>query len=103
MYRDESPGDYYHAIADCVNDANELRQELHQQPPPDPITLLYQTLKAGLSCNELRKKVQEYLDSRDQHEDLFAEAERAGEPFNEADWESELQKAQVQDEIRTDL
>jgi len=66
--------------------------------------MVYQTLKAGLSCNELAKKVKDYLDSRGQPDDLHEEADLTGDHANEADWERiYMYDAQVHDEVRPDL
>jgi hypothetical protein len=101
---DENPESYSQAIANCVNDTSQLWQTLQQQPPPSVADLLYNSLEAANSCNELREKVKEYLESNGQQENLAAEDQRAEEHADEADWESEyMQEEQAHDEIRPDI
>lgn len=98
---DENPGDYYQAIADCVNNSYQAWQDLQQQPPPPVAELLYKTLQAGAACATLRKMVDDYLTGHGQQLDPTAEAERAGKrPAGEDQWVSEYEReVQVQDEV----
>jgi len=101
---DVNPDTWSQAIANCVNDTYELWQQLQQQPPPSVSTLLSDSFQAASSCNELRDKVKEYLESKGQQENLAAEDQRAEEHADEADWESEYMRVeQAHDEIRADL
>ena len=100
---DESPAAYYQAIADCVNDSYSLWQALQQQPPPDLTNLLLKSINAYASCNELREKVKDYLESQGQQENLTAEAQLGGENASESDWESDFAQEQEVHEVELDL
>lgn len=101
---DENPDSYSQAIANCVNDTYQLWQALHQQPPSSVATLLYDSLEEASSCNELREKVKEYLESKGQPDNLAAEDQRAEEHADEAEWEREyMHEEQAHDEIMTDM
>jgi hypothetical protein len=101
---DENPDSYSQAIADCVNDTYQLWQTLQRQPPPSVATLLYNSLQAASSCNDLREKVKEYLESKNQQENLALEDQRAADHADEANWESDyMQEEQAHDEIKPDL
>jgi hypothetical protein len=101
---DVNPDTWSQAIANCVNDTYQLWQHLQQQPPPSVSTLLSDAFQAASSCNELRNKVKEYLESKGQQENLAAEDQRAEEHADEANWESEYMRVeQAHDEIRADL
>ena len=91
---DQNPDDYYQAIADCVNNSYQLWQD--QQTPTPVAQKIYDTLQAGVSCADLKKKVNDYLSQRGQQQDLAAQAQRAGENVTgEEDWASKLREEQT--------
>jgi hypothetical protein len=100
---DESPAANFQAIADCVNDSYSLWQALKQQPPPDLTDLLLKSINAYASCDELRKKVKEYLENHGEQENLTAEARAGGENSSESDWESDFSQEQAVHEVELGL
>lgn len=97
---DENPDDYYQDIADCVNATYSYWSALQSQPPPSTGTLLLDSLEAAGSCAELRDKVNDYLESRDDQIDLATEARLGGEHAGESDWEAEFS---AEEQIARDL
>jgi hypothetical protein len=99
----ESPANYYQTIADCVNDSYDLWNALKQKPPPSLTDLLLKSINAYDSCNELREKVKEYLESKGRQESLEEEAQLGGEHADESNWDTEYMREEQLHEDITDL
>jgi hypothetical protein len=65
--------------------------------------LLLKSINAYASCNELREKVKDYLESQGQQENLTAEAQLGGENASESNWESDFAQEQEVHEVELDL
>jgi hypothetical protein len=99
-----NPDDYYQSIADCVNSAASAWQALQAQPPPGVGQLLFKSLVAVVACKDLQDKVNEYLKSRNEHEDVPQETLLAGKYSNESDWALQFQKEEdIQHDFATDI
>jgi hypothetical protein len=97
---DASPGDYYQAIADCVNSTYAFWRGLQARPPQSAGQLLLESLDATIACKELQGKVKEFFESRGEEENVRHETQLAGENSDEAEW---AQKYELAEEIEHDF
>lgn len=95
-----NPNDWYQSVANCVNGSANYWQQLHAQPPPNVGQLLYDSIQEIAACKDLQDKVKEYLDSRNEHEDVLHETTLAGDNSDESDWATQYQHEEaIQHEI----
>jgi len=95
-----NPNDWYQSVADCVNSSVNYWQQLHAQPPPGVGQLLYDSIEEISACKDLQDKIKEYLDSRNEQEDVLHETTLAGEHSDESDWAVQFQHEEaIQHEI----
>jgi hypothetical protein len=78
-------------------------QGLQAQPPQNAGQLLYELLDATTACLKLQDKVKEYLESRNEQEDVRYETQLAGDRSDESDWAQNYeQEEEIQHVIATD-
>ena len=87
-----NPHDYYRSVADCVNNAVNYWQALQAQPPQPVGRLLYGALEVIVACKDVQDKVKQYLESRNEHEDVHQETLLAGDHSDESDWSSQYEQ-----------